>query len=114
MEYVDKEEHDAKIACSGMLLSEYLINADTGEIEKIQPTLENSNLEEISENISGISTEQAEQERITAEQAEMERIATEQAEYDRLIAEQNQTDDQVIILTHTTMQSSNKQQAHMC
>ncbi len=37
MEYVDKEEHDAKIACSGMLLSEYHVNIDTGEIEKIGP-----------------------------------------------------------------------------
>lgn len=35
-EYVDTEENDAKIACSGMLLSEYHINIDTGEIEKIQ------------------------------------------------------------------------------
>lgn len=35
-EYVDNEEHDAKLACSGMLLSEYCINIDTGEIEKIQ------------------------------------------------------------------------------
>lgn len=37
MEYVDKEEHDAKLACSGMLLSEYHVNIDTGEIKKIQP-----------------------------------------------------------------------------
>ncbi|MCI9134100.1 MAG: hypothetical protein HFI31_07930 [Lachnospiraceae bacterium] len=36
MEYVDKEEHDAKIACSGTLLSEYHINMENGEIEKIQ------------------------------------------------------------------------------
>lgn len=36
MEYVDKEEHDAKIACSGMLLKEYHVNIDTGEIEEIQ------------------------------------------------------------------------------
>lgn len=35
-EYVDNEEHDAKLACSGMLLSEYCVNIDTGEIEKIQ------------------------------------------------------------------------------
>lgn len=35
-EYVDKEEHDAKLACSGTLLSEYHVNIDTGEIEKIQ------------------------------------------------------------------------------
>lgn len=36
MEYVDKEEHDAKLACTGMILSEYHVNIDTGEIEKIQ------------------------------------------------------------------------------
>lgn len=36
MEYVDKEEHDANIACSGMLLAEYHVNIDTGELEKIQ------------------------------------------------------------------------------
>lgn len=36
LEYVDKEEHDAKIACSGMLLSEYHVNIETGEIEQIQ------------------------------------------------------------------------------
>lgn len=36
MEYVDEEEHDAKLACSGTLLSEYHVNIDTGEIEKIQ------------------------------------------------------------------------------
>ena len=36
MEYVDKEEHDAKLACSGTLLSEYHVNIDNGEIEKIQ------------------------------------------------------------------------------
>jgi len=36
MEYVDKEEHDAQLACSGTLLSEYHVNMDTGEIEKIQ------------------------------------------------------------------------------
>lgn len=36
MEYIDKEEHDAKIACSGTLLSEYHIDMETGEIEKIQ------------------------------------------------------------------------------
>lgn len=35
MEYVDKEEHDAKLACSGMLLAEYYINIESGEIEKI-------------------------------------------------------------------------------
>ena len=36
MERVDKEELDANLACSGMLLSEYHVNIDTGEIEKIQ------------------------------------------------------------------------------
>lgn len=36
MEYVDKEEHDATLACSGMLLSEYYVSADTGDIEKIK------------------------------------------------------------------------------
>lgn len=35
-DYVDQEEHDAKLACSGTLLSEYHVNIDTGEIEKIQ------------------------------------------------------------------------------
>ena len=35
-EYVDKEEHDAKLLFSGMLLKEYHINKDTGEIEEIQ------------------------------------------------------------------------------
>ncbi len=68
MEYVDKEEHDAKIACSGMLLSKYLIDTDTGEIEKIQPQAteepisentetEDSNIDETDENISEINPE---------------------------------------------------------
>lgn len=35
-EYVDKEEHDAKIMSSGMVLSEYYIYLDNGDIEKIQ------------------------------------------------------------------------------
>ncbi len=35
-EYVDNEEHNAKLACTGMLLSEYCINIATGEMEKIQ------------------------------------------------------------------------------
>ncbi len=35
MEYVDKEELDASLACSGMPLDEYHINIDTGEIEKV-------------------------------------------------------------------------------
>lgn len=35
-EYVDKEEHDAKIMCSGMLLAEYYIYLDNGDIEEIQ------------------------------------------------------------------------------
>lgn len=68
MEYVDKEEFDAKIACSGMLLSQYLINTDTGEIEKIQPQAteepisentetEDSNIDETDENILEINPE---------------------------------------------------------
>lgn len=36
MEYVDNEEHDAVLACSGMLLNEYHVNIDTGEIEEIK------------------------------------------------------------------------------
>ena len=36
MDYVDKEEHDAALACSGTLLKEYHVNIDTGEIEEIQ------------------------------------------------------------------------------
>ena len=35
-EYVDKEEHDAKLLFSGKLLKEYHVNKDTGEIEEIQ------------------------------------------------------------------------------
>lgn len=35
MDYVDGEEHDAKIACSGTLLSEYHVNIDNGNIEPI-------------------------------------------------------------------------------
>lgn len=35
-EYVNKEEHDAKILFSGQLLAEYFVNMDTGEIEQIQ------------------------------------------------------------------------------
>ncbi len=35
-EYVDKEEHDAKLLFSGMLLKEYHVNIDNGEIEEIQ------------------------------------------------------------------------------
>lgn len=35
-EYVDKEEHDAKFLFSGMLLKEYHVNIDNGEIEEIQ------------------------------------------------------------------------------
>lgn len=35
MEYVDGEEHDAKVACSGTLLNEYHINIDNGKIEDI-------------------------------------------------------------------------------
>ena len=36
MDYVDGEEHDAKLACSGTLLAEYHVNIDTGEITKVQ------------------------------------------------------------------------------
>ncbi len=36
MDYVDKEEHDVALACSGTLLKEYHVNIDTGEIEEIQ------------------------------------------------------------------------------
>ena len=35
-EYVDGEEHDAKELFNGMLLGEYSINIETGQIEKIQ------------------------------------------------------------------------------
>lgn len=35
-EYVDKEEHDAKLLFSGMLLKEYHVDKDTGEIEEVQ------------------------------------------------------------------------------
>lgn len=35
-EYVGKEEHDAKFLFSGMLLKEYHVNIDNGEIEEIQ------------------------------------------------------------------------------
>lgn len=35
-EYLDGEEHDAKLLFGGMLLSESLIDKDTGEIQKIQ------------------------------------------------------------------------------
>ncbi len=38
-EYVDNEELDAKLAYTGMLLSEYCINIDTGEIEKFSNCL---------------------------------------------------------------------------
>ena len=37
-EYVPKEEHNAKLLFSGMVLSEYHINKDTGEIEEIDTT----------------------------------------------------------------------------
>lgn len=36
-EYVDKEEQDATIACSGELIAEYHVNIGTGEITKIRP-----------------------------------------------------------------------------
>ncbi len=35
-EYVDKEEHDAKVLCSGQLLNEYHVYLDNGDVEKIQ------------------------------------------------------------------------------
>ena len=35
-EYVDGEEHNAKTLFGGMLLGEYFINIETGEITKIQ------------------------------------------------------------------------------
>lgn len=35
-EYTAKEEHDAKLACSGQLLTEYHIDIETGEAEQIQ------------------------------------------------------------------------------
>jgi len=34
-EYVDKEEHDAKILNSGKLLNSYWVNIETGEIEEL-------------------------------------------------------------------------------
>lgn len=36
MDYVDKEEHDASLACTGTLLKEYHVSIDTGEITEIQ------------------------------------------------------------------------------
>lgn len=35
-DYIDKEEHDASVACGGTLLAEYYIDPDTGIIEKLQ------------------------------------------------------------------------------
>lgn len=35
-EYVDKEEHDAKKLFSGMLLTEYFVYIDNGDIEEVQ------------------------------------------------------------------------------
>ena len=35
LEYVDGEEHDANQLFSGMLLAEYLINIESGEVEQI-------------------------------------------------------------------------------
>lgn len=35
-QYVDKEEHDAKLLFSGLLLKEYHINIDNGNLEKIK------------------------------------------------------------------------------
>ncbi len=36
MEYIDKEEHDASLACSGTLLEEYHVNINTGKVEKLE------------------------------------------------------------------------------
>lgn len=36
LDYVDKEEHDASVACSGTLLAEYHVDIETGAIEKVQ------------------------------------------------------------------------------
>lgn len=38
-EYVDKEEHDAKLLFSGMVLDEYFIDIDSGEIINAQETV---------------------------------------------------------------------------
>ncbi len=46
-EYVDKEEHDANILFSGMLLKEYFINIETGDIEEISTTSEEPFISEI-------------------------------------------------------------------
>ena len=35
-DYVSKEEHDANVLGSGTVLTEYLVDKDTGEIEQIQ------------------------------------------------------------------------------
>mgnify|MGYP000787866733 FL=1 len=35
-EYVDGEEHDAKLLFGGTLLKQYFVYTDTGEIEEIQ------------------------------------------------------------------------------
>lgn len=35
-ERVDKEQNDAKTLCSGMMLKEYHVNMETGEVEEIQ------------------------------------------------------------------------------
>lgn len=37
-EYVDKEEHDAKIMPGGELLKSYIVNLETGEIEDVSAT----------------------------------------------------------------------------
>lgn len=37
-DYVDKEEHDADLACSGTHLAEYMINIKTGEVEEVPLT----------------------------------------------------------------------------
>lgn len=35
-DYVSKEEHDANVLGSGTVLTEYLVDKDTGEIEQIR------------------------------------------------------------------------------
>lgn len=36
LDYVDKEEHDAALACSGTVLADYIVHVDTGEVEKTE------------------------------------------------------------------------------
>lgn len=39
-DYVEKEEHDARLACSGTHLAEYHINIATGQVEEVPLTAE--------------------------------------------------------------------------